>query len=975
MNDHLTKSIDDQNFSDTDAILRRPAYVITLLILVVAALFLVAVTISFIQFRQISLLNLRLDLLLLLFTPLVAMIAFFASALVLSHRRRNLSLSKLGIAIKAAADGDLSYQVEVDGSGLIADLQESFNRMSVAIELSTDEIKRERNRFHSVHQAITDGIIVFDRLGRVISANPAAEAAVGRLEKEMMGSWQIGVQEIEQAVTAADIVPGEQKKKCWQVKNCTQQACPSFESDDLRCWLQCGTFCHNGIQGTFSQKRDACERCDVYMCNGVMISELDSGGRQYSVTISPILNDFGHEEGRMALFHDISELKAAGDTLARRNYELTVLNEIVSSLSGAPDDVDQVLKKALAKLTGFFGVSAGAILLNEKVGTSARVAAHEGISAQTTVMLQLLDVIKGIDECFERKTGTINAERLFEKHDAMKKMLEKEGLENQLIVPVAAKGKTIGALIMMGGAIMSHDENDIRLLTAVAAHIGAAVQNQELYRSVTRAKQAWETTFDSMTDGVSVHDVDHNIIRANQGMATLLGTTKEKLIGSKCYRSMHGCDSPIAQCPRQEVMNSGRGVSLEIEEPRLNKVMRLTVNPVLGDDGEILGLVHVFRDVTERKRMREQLLQSEKMAAVGQLVSGVAHELNNPLTGVIGYAQLMIRRCEEEREEPAIRDIEAILSEAQRASRIVQNLLSFARKYKPQKDDIDLNEAIRSVINLRAYDLNVRNVKLETDLDPELPHVVADLHQMQQVLLNIINNAEQAIDTAGDKGLIRVATRSEGDLIKVTITDNGHGIAGEDLAHIFDPFFTTREIGQGTGLGLSICYGIIEEHGGEIRVSSRRGEGTTMTIDLPAGRDPELREEINPGMKSSDDIRSRVLVVDDEPAIVELLTDILTMDGHGVDIAKNGKMAMQKLSRTSYDHVITDINMPQMDGRELYRRISEIDPSLAANVIFITGDSVSRDTREYLDSTGNYYLVKPFDLHDLREMLNKVLNK
>ncbi|MCL4474447.1 MAG: response regulator [Actinobacteria bacterium] len=975
MNEQVTKQTDNEMFSEKETILRRPAHIITLLILVAAFLFLVAASIGYIEFRHISLANLRINFVALLFVPIIAMVTALIGALIISHQNRNKSLVEIREAINAAAGGDLNSQLEVKGSGVIADLREGFNRMSAAIELDTDEIRRERNRYHSVHQAITDGIIVFDRLGRVISANPAAEVAMGLLEDEMRGKWQIGDREIERVITDADIVPDEQRKKCWQVKNCTQISCPSYESSDLRCWLQCGTFCHNEIQGTFSQKRDACERCDVFMRNGIKITELEKDGRYYSVTISPILNDFGHEEGRMALFHDISELRSTAHILARRNLELTVLNEIVSSLSGSLDDVDLVLKDVLTKLTKFFGVPAGVILLNEKGGSGARIAAHEGISPQTTVMLQLVGVMKGLDEFMNVTSGAVDAERLLERHISVRKMLDKERLSNPLIFPVSVKGKIIGALMLIGGDMAKHDENCVRLVSAVAAQIGAAVQNQELYRKVTSAKLAWETTFDSMTDGVSVHDADHNIIRANQGMASLLGTTKEKLIGSKCYRSMHGGDSPIAQCPRQEVMKTGKGVSMEIEEPWLNKVMRLTVNPVFGDDGDILGMVHVVRDITERKRMREQLLQSEKMAAVGQLVSGVAHELNNPLTGVIGYAQLMMRRCQDGCEQPAIKDVEAILSEAQRASKIVQSLLSFARKYKPQKCEVDLNEAIRSVINLRSYDLNVRNIKLDTDLDPGLPRVVADLHQMEQVLLNIINNAEQAIDTAQGQGIISVRTRSDGDSIRAEIVDNGAGIASEDLAHIFDPFFTTKEIGKGTGLGLSICYGIVEEHGGEIRVSSRKDVGTTMTIELPACTDSHPVSAINPGIKTSDENRSRVLVVDDEPAIVELLTDILTMDGHGVDIAKNGKMAMQKLSCGSYDHVITDINMPQMDGRELYRRISEIDPSLAANVIFITGDSVSRDTREYLDSTGNYYLVKPFDLNNLREMLNKVLNK
>lgn len=204
-------------------------------------------------------------------------------------------------------------------------------------------------------------------------------------------------------------------------------------------------------------------------------------------------------------------------------------------------------------------------------------------------------------------------------------------------------------------------------------------------------------------------------------------------------------------------------------------------------------------------------------------------------------------------------------------------------------------------------------------------------------------------------------------------TNRGIDIPAENVARIFDPFFTTKEVGKGTGLGLSICYGIIEEHGGDIKVTSKLNEGSTITIELPLSSGTCSIVAPGSGIVMNDGARRRVLVVDDEPAIVELLTDILTMDGHGVDVAKNGRLALKKLSNASYDNVITDMKMPEMDGRELHRRIREIDPNLAANVVFMTGDTTSVDIKDYLDKSGNVYLVKPFNLHELRETLHKVM--
>jgi PAS domain S-box-containing protein len=317
-------------------------------------------------------------------------------------------------------------------------------------------------------------------------------------------------------------------------------------------------------------------------------------------------------------------------------------------------------------------------------------------------------------------------------------------------------------------------------------------------------------------------------------MAEMLGITKGELIGSTCYKAIHHSGMPVIQCPQKEVMRTGKTVSIETEEPALKKFFRLSVNPVFDADGAVVGLVHVMRDITERKLLREQLLQSEKMVAVGQLVSGVAHELNNPLTGVIGYAQLMLRKSEEGCGTPSLDDIRSILAEAQRASKIVHNLLSFSREYQPQKNLIDINQAIRAVLDLRAYEITLNNIIVDTDFVPGLPRTMADLHQIEQVFLNLLNNAVQAVAESGHAGVIRINTRAEGDNVFISVTDNGDGISPEDQGRIFDPFFTTREVGKGPGLGLSICYGIIEEHGGKIRVESRKGSGTTMTVELPA---------------------------------------------------------------------------------------------------------------------------------------------
>ncbi len=372
-------------------------------------------------------------------------------------------------------------------------------------------------------------------------------------------------------------------------------------------------------------------------------------------------------------------------------------------------------------------------------------------------------------------------------------------------------------------------------------------------------------------------------------------------------------------------------------------------------------------DVTEERLIQERLLQSEKMASVGQLVSGVAHELNNPLTGIMGFAQLLLQQ-----ELPAQveRQVSTIFQEAERAARIVQNLLSFARRRRPDKEPVDLNELIERTLELRSYELRVHNIEIELQLAPRVRAVMADPHQIQQVLLNVIANAEQAMKPQRG-GLLTIRTADRRGWVECSIADTGPGIPAEHLLRVFDPFFTTKEPGEGTGLGLTICYGIVaEEHGGRIRAENLPAGGVGITIELPAFDGAALGggEAIDSAEEQRTPAR-RILVVDDEQTIRDLLTGILQLDGHAVTCAETGDAAWELLREGGYDLVITDVKMPGISGLELYHRIEAERPELAERFVFTTGDTVSPQTRNELDASGRAVLAKPFSLRDVRHLV------
>ena len=284
----------------------------------------------------------------------------------------------------------------------------------------------------------------------------------------------------------------------------------------------------------------------------------------------------------------------------------------------------------------------------------------------------------------------------------------------------------------------------------------------------------------------------------------------------------------------QAILRGGQVDNLELQIMRGNGhagQFSVNLSPMRDEQGNINSIVVVMTDITDSAELRGKLVHAEKMAAVGQLVSGVAHEVNNPLTAILGFADLLLENPD--LPQTAIKDLRVILQEAQRTKQIVQNLLSFARQMPPQRNPVQLNLILRRTIQLRSYDFNSHGVEIIEHLDEGLPDVIGDAHQLQQVFLNILNNAYDAVHEVGRPARIEIMTTKSGDAVEVSFCDNGYGISHPDK--IFDPFFTTKEVGKGTGLGLSICYGIVKEHGGEILCHNNTdGQGATFIVRFPA---------------------------------------------------------------------------------------------------------------------------------------------
>jgi two-component system NtrC family sensor kinase len=366
------------------------------------------------------------------------------------------------------------------------------------------------------------------------------------------------------------------------------------------------------------------------------------------------------------------------------------------------------------------------------------------------------------------------------------------------------------------------------------------------------------------------------------------------------------------------------------------------------------------RAYEDLRRTQEQLLQSEKMSAVGQLISGVAHELNNPLTAILGYAQLLEGADLDHRSADYVRKL---FKQAQRTHRVVQNLLSFARQRKPQKQEVDLRKVLEEALTLREYDLKVNNVSLERDIPEDLPSVVGDPHQLEQVFLNIVNNALDAIVEASGSGVLKVRVFQKDAYVCVEFDDSGPGI--KDPSRIFDPFYTTKSIGKGTGLGLSICYGIVKEHGGEIVARNREEGGATIEVRLLASEKPALPETVASTRRESV-LAGRVLLVEDEEAVLEFERDVLVGAGAEVTTSMSVEDTQDRLRNGAFDAIVMNGRMPGgCSAQEMYEWIATNCPGLEKGLLLTFSTVTDQQTRSFLQEHGVPSLAKPFEVADL----------
>ncbi len=718
---------------------------------------------------------------------------------------------------------------------------------------------------------------------------------------------------------------------------------------------------------------------------GIAVEAFRLGARNY------MIKPFSDTEAQMVIDKALRErrLQDERDRLTRhlqqRVQELTVLYSIGKSVNTLMD-LEELLERIVEAGVYITRAEEGFLLLRDDHTDELYLRAAKNLGEQRAQRLRMpID-----DSLAGQVVRTGKPIRINQGETGMVLKVKTGFLVRSIIqVPLTVGQEVIGVLAVDNQqSDRGFNDNDQYLLSTLAGYAAISIENARLYSQVKQSEERYRDLFANAYDVIFTLDRNLCINSINKAGQQLTGYSLVNLQGHPLSKFCTPTSWESVQSWFDELLKGNAVSPFELE--------------LLRHDGELLYLevstrcicvrqqvkeLHcIARNLTERRHLEEQLIQAEKLSAIGQLVAGVAHELNNPLTSISGYAQLLLR--DKTLSERTIEDLQNIHVQAERAARIVQGLLIFAREHKPERITVNLNEILQSTYQLRAYQLRVDNIKVVTKYDPHLPPTVADPHQLQQVFLNLINNAHQAMMSRGGSGTLTIRTYqgiarsdmsdglnsalSRSAVLKVEISDTGVGIPERDLNRIFDPFFTTKPVGQGTGLGLSICFGIIQEHHGQIWAESTVGEGTTVHVELPLHIGQPVMERPLPdkdiGIAQSDLIY-HVLVVDDEEPVGKLIARLLHDLGHSALVVTSGEAALQALKRDTFDLIFSDVKMPGISGFDLYRVLREQYPDMVSRMVFITGDTLSPLTQSRLAQLGLPSLAKPFALEHLEALV------
>jgi PAS domain S-box-containing protein len=742
-----------------------------------------------------------------------------------------------------------------------------------------------------------------------------------------------------------------------------------------------------------------------------------------SISTSPLVDAAGAVSGALAMVTDITAQKRVEQELRDASQHLAAIVETQYQIAAAELDVPRVMQLIIQRTQALTHGGGAAIEIVE--GDTMVYRAACGIA--TPLLGERVPMVGSLSgECV--RTGEILHCADTETSELVSRTLaHRTGIRSILAVPLMHDRQALGVLEQVSSEpnfFSEHDADTLRLmagvLSAALGHARAFAEKRELVNALQESQELFRTAFECSAVGMNITDLDGRYIRVNRALCELVGYSEEELRARRFHDLTHADDlevstSAVGRLLRGEINQFQTEKRYVRKDGSLVWVL-LGVSVARDADGVPVHFVSQMVDITQRKRaesewqkLQTQLAHSSKMQAVGQLVSGVAHELNNPLAAILGFSEILLQDCRDSETREALN---IIFGQAQRSRAIVRDLLSFVRQREGrQRDQVDMRAMIDRVARTLKPAANTAGVRLEESLEDSYPAMTVDRAGLEQVLTNLVMNGVQA---AGTGGVVRLAAVATADRVEIVVEDDGPGIAADVLPHIFEPFFTTKPVGQGTGLGLSVSLGIVEQHGGTLRGENRLasdGGGARFVVSIPisvmqpsdedatiiAPKLPTLPESNGqpalptldqrhtvrrlvdrrsvPGLTTVAGKKSHVMVVDDEAPIRSALRRFFSRRGWEFTEATDGEQALSILLTSDgdrFDVIISDLKMPGVSGMDLYRTLAQKRPDLLGRLVFATGDVASNEASTFLQQTRCPVLEKPYELSLLAETVDRV---
>jgi two-component system NtrC family sensor kinase len=645
----------------------------------------------------------------------------------------------------------------------------------------------------------------------------------------------------------------------------------------------------------------------------------------------------------------------------RRISELFSLQELSYVLSGSIQ-LDRVVDQVAKYAARFLQADGAIVVLAEGGGKVLRVVASSGslepllgrvgedsesALVQFAIGRDRIEVAQGVDTPTVALIGDVL-------------------VRSAAVAPLRAQGITLGALAVADRRGGPFTTEDLWLLSTVATNASVVLANSRLYEMVRRGEEEWETAFNALAEGIAVVGPTGAILRANRALASVAEVPESELVGRSFSELFSGASELVAGLIEATYRHE-KSPPLVVRLDENQRVLRLTAAPLAGvQPGSAVILIE---DVTEQQMLEAQIIQNDKMASIGQLVSGVAHELNNPLTSIAGLAELLLERPPHP--ELPREHLRVIQDQAERAGRIVRNLLTFARKGVAEKAAVDLNDVVTRTSLLIVYELQLHGIELDTEMSPEPVIVLGDRYELQQVLLNLVTNAVQAVSSVpvGRPRRITLSTECAEAEALLRVRDNGPGVPKHLAPYLFTPFFTTKAPGEGTGLGLSLSYGLVKAHGGDLTYEPAPEGGAEFRVTLPVYQ-AETSELAAAPSRNGGAAGRRILVVDEDPAVHRLVSALFAAEGYAVESVRSGEQALRLAREGEYDMIIADNRVAAGAAEPFASALLRACPHASSRLVVACARE--EDLAPPVAQQRVHRVTKPFNPRDLRTLAQQI---